>query len=55
MRQALLLLALGVCANALISASASAQAAPEVTLTRLDCGTQRPPTEVGQRFTDTYA
>ena len=50
MRHALYLLALGVCANALISASASAQAAPEVTLTRLDCGTPAPPTEVNQRF-----
>jgi N-acyl homoserine lactone hydrolase len=55
MRHALYLLALGVCANALISASASAQAAPEVTLTRLDCGTPNPPTEVSQRFTDIYA
>jgi N-acyl homoserine lactone hydrolase len=55
MRQTLLLLALGVCANALMSASASAQAAPEVTLTRLDCGTGAAPTDVSQRFTDTYA
>ena len=55
MRHALYLLALGVCANALLSASASAQAAPEVTLTRLDCGTPNPPTEVSQRFTDIYA
>jgi len=55
MRHALYLLAIGVCANALISASASAQAAPEVTLTRLDCGTPNPPTEVSQRFTDIYA
>jgi N-acyl homoserine lactone hydrolase len=55
MRQTLLLLALGVCANALTGASASAQTAPEVTLTRLDCGTSAAPTDVGQRFTDTYA
>ena len=54
MRHALYLLALGVCANALITASASAQA-PEVTLTRLDCGTSAPPTEVNQRFSDTYS
>jgi N-acyl homoserine lactone hydrolase len=54
MRHALYLLALGVCANALITASASAQA-PEVTLTRLDCGTPNPPTEVNQRFTDINA
>jgi len=55
MRHALYLLVLGACANALISASASTQAAPEVTLTRLDCGTPNPPTEVSQRFTDIYA
>jgi N-acyl homoserine lactone hydrolase len=54
MRHALYLLALGVCANALITASASAQA-PEVTLTRLDCGTSAAPTEVNQRFSDIYA
>jgi hypothetical protein len=36
MRHALYLLALGVCANALISASAFAQAAPEITLTPHD-------------------
>jgi N-acyl homoserine lactone hydrolase len=48
------LLALGVCANALVGAAASAQSAPEVTLTRLDCGTNAPPTEVAQRFTDVY-
>lgn len=55
MRQALLLLALGVCANALVTAAASAQATPEVTLTRLDCGTPNPPIELSQRFSDTYA
>ncbi|HLK82017.1 MAG TPA: N-acyl homoserine lactonase family protein [Xanthobacteraceae bacterium] len=54
------MLAIGVCANALASLSASAQAAPEVTLTRLDCGTSGPPTDVGARtgpglrFSDTY-
>ena len=55
MRRILSLLAIGVCANALISLSAFAQAAPEVTLTRLECGTPAPPTDVGLRFTDTYA
>lgn len=38
----------------LIAAVAGAQA-PEVTLTRLDCGTNGPPTDVGLRFSDTYA
>src|SRR6516165_10666574 len=46
MRRVLYLLAAGVCASALMTASASAQAAPEVTLTRLDCGTPNPPTDV---------
>ena len=54
MRRVLYLLAIGVCANALMTASASAQAAPEVSLTRLDCGTSAAPTDVGQRFTDIY-
>ena len=49
------LLAIGVCANALMSLSALAQAAPEVTLTRLDCGTSNALTDVGLRFSDTYA
>ena len=55
MRRSLSLLALGVCANALVGLSAMAQAAPEVTLTRLDCGTGAAPTPVNQRFSDTYA
>src|SRR5215471_4394285 len=55
MKRTLSLLAIGVCANALMSLSALAQAAPEVTLTRLDCGTSNPPTDVGLRFSDTYA
>jgi glyoxylase-like metal-dependent hydrolase (beta-lactamase superfamily II) len=55
MRRVLYLLAIGVCANALMTASASAQqAAPEVTLTRLDCGTPNPPTDLSLRFTDVY-
>jgi N-acyl homoserine lactone hydrolase len=55
MQRTLSMLAIGVCANALVSLSASAQTAPEVTLSRLDCGTSGPPTDVGQRFSDTYA
>jgi len=50
------LLSLGICANALVAAPASAQTAIEVTLTRLaDCGTPQAPTEVNLRFSDTYA
>lgn len=55
MQRILSLLAIGVCANTLVSLSALAQTKPEVTLTRLDCGTNRPPTEVNLRFSDTYA
>ena len=55
MQRVLSLLAIGVCANALVSLSAAAQGAPEVTLTRFECGTQQAPTEVNVRFSDTYA
>ncbi len=55
MQRTLSLLAVGACANALVSLSAFAQSPPEVTLTRLDCGTPAAPTDVGLRFTDTYA
>jgi glyoxylase-like metal-dependent hydrolase (beta-lactamase superfamily II) len=56
MQRTLKILALGICANALIAAPVSAQPAAEVTLTRLsDCGTPQAPTEVNQRFSDTYA
>jgi glyoxylase-like metal-dependent hydrolase (beta-lactamase superfamily II) len=48
------MLAVGICANALAAFSVLAQT-PEVTLSRLDCGTPNPPTDVSQRFTDTYA
>ncbi len=39
----------------LFGTRASAQQAPPVTLTRMSCGTNAPPTNVGQRFSDTYA
>jgi glyoxylase-like metal-dependent hydrolase (beta-lactamase superfamily II) len=55
MQRILTILALGICANALIGLPAPAQTAPEITLTRLDCGTSRPPTAVNERFSDTYA
>ena len=56
MRHTLKILALGICANALIAAPVSAQPAAEVTLTRLsDCGTNQAPTEVNLRFSDTYS
>ncbi len=55
MQRVLSLLAIGVCANALVSLSAAAQGAAEVTLTRFECGTSQAPTEVNLRFSDTYA
>jgi len=55
MQRTLILLALGLCANTFVAAPVLAQATPEVTLTRLDCGTPQAPTEVNLRFSDTYA
>jgi N-acyl homoserine lactone hydrolase len=55
MQRSLALLTIGVCANALVSLSAAAQGAAEVTLTRFECGTSQAPTEVNLRFSDTYA
>jgi glyoxylase-like metal-dependent hydrolase (beta-lactamase superfamily II) len=56
MQRTLTLLALGICAGALVTSSAWGQGAPEVTLTRfVDCGTPPAPTEVNLRFSDTYA
>ena len=53
MRRTMISAAVGTCA-ALSAAFAFAQApAPEVTLTRLDCGTSAPPADVG-RFSDIF-
>src|SRR5271168_5424187 len=51
--QRVLLLA-GFCAASLVAQQALAQA-PDMSLTRLDCGTPAAPTAVNQRFSDTYA
>ena len=48
------LLAIGLCSGALVALPASAQTTPEVTLTRLDCGTDAAPRDV-DRFSDTFA
>ena len=53
MNRTLSLFAAGACA--LIGLAAPAQAATEMSLTRLDCGTPQAPTPVNQRFSDTYA
>src|SRR5262245_18185325 len=55
MQRILALLSSGACAGALVSLPAAAQTAPEVTLTRLDCGTPAAPTAVNQRFSDTFS
>lgn len=64
MRRTLTLLVLGACGNALVGMAAStqgappatAQATPDVTLTRLECGTsQAPPPNVVAGFSDTFA
>jgi glyoxylase-like metal-dependent hydrolase (beta-lactamase superfamily II) len=54
MQRTLGLLAIGLCAGAFVALPASAQTAPEVTLTRLDCGTGAKPTDIG-RFSDTFS
>ena len=43
-----------LCAVAVIGHQAEAQT-PDMSLTRLDCGTPNPPTAVNQRFSDTYS
>ena len=53
MRRTLSLLAIGVCANALVGLSAQAQATPEVTLTRFDCGTGVAPIDPA-RFSENF-
>src|SRR6267154_2526297 len=59
MKRLLALVAAGISANALVAfgalAQATPQAAPELTLTRFDCGTPQTPTAVNQRFSDTFA
>src|SRR5215469_5782954 len=55
MRRTLIWLVLGAWASALMSLSAFAQTAPEVTLTRLDGVTPPAPTDVNTRYSDTYA
>ena len=56
MQKFLGLLAIGVCSSAFVALPASAQTPPEVTLTRLDCGTDASasPRDIG-RFSDTFA
>ncbi|MGH7618053.1 MAG: N-acyl homoserine lactonase family protein [Gemmatimonadaceae bacterium] len=55
MRRALAQLAIALCTAVPASTAAWAQTPPTVTLTRLPCGTNAAPTDVGARFSDTYA
>jgi N-acyl homoserine lactone hydrolase len=53
MNKTLTVLAIG--ASLLASLALPAQAAPELSLARFDCGTPQAPTSVNERFSDTYA
>src|SRR5471030_2220668 len=55
MNRTLSKVALVACATLLARPEAQAQATPTVTITRLACGTNAPPTDVAARFSDTYA
>ena len=55
MLRALSLLVIGGFATVLVARPAFAQSPADVTLTRIDCGTGATPTDVGQRFSDTFA
>ena len=54
MRRISTLLAAGLCAG-LFGLHTPAQAAAEMSLTRLDCGTPQAPTPVNERFSDTFS
>jgi N-acyl homoserine lactone hydrolase len=49
------LVAAGACAVLLAAAPVQAQTPPVITLSRMQCGTNPPPADVGLRFSDTYA
>ena len=55
MRRLSTLLAAGICAVHTIGLQAPAQAAADMSLARLECGTPQAPTAVNQRFSDTSA
>jgi N-acyl homoserine lactone hydrolase len=55
MKRTQLLFGIGTCAATFGASFAPAQTSPAVTLTRLQCGTNAAPTDVGLRFSDTYA
>jgi glyoxylase-like metal-dependent hydrolase (beta-lactamase superfamily II) len=53
MKRTLTILAIG--ASLMSGITTSADAAAELSLARIDCGTPQPPTAVNERFSDTYA
>src|SRR4051794_5257257 len=55
MKRILKMLAGGLYVGVLAGLAVPAQAAPDITLTRFECGTPQVPTAVNQRFSDTYA
>ncbi len=55
MKDLLSTLVIAASAAVLVHSSAVAQVPPAISLTRLDCGTGAAPTDVGLRFSDTYA
>jgi glyoxylase-like metal-dependent hydrolase (beta-lactamase superfamily II) len=46
---------LAICASLFTGFAAPAQATPELSLARIDCGTPQAPTAVNERFSDTFA
>lgn len=55
MTRPLSFLAIAVCATLLAPTLSRGQTPPAVSITRLECGTNAAPTDVGARFSDTYA
>lgn len=55
MKRLLMTLAAGAFAGLFAGLGSPAQAGPDMSLTRLDCGTPQPPIAVNQRFSDTFA
>src|SRR5437868_3125026 len=55
MKHSVLIVAAALVTHSSISAQAAPAIPAVVTLTRLDCGTSGPPTDVGLRFSDTWA
>ena len=55
MKRVLIKIAFALCAALVVYTPAGAQTPPIVELTRLSCGTNAAPTDVGLRFSDTYA